>query len=924
MANAYSQLATFNPPVSANNLQLDMMVLSNMQQNYDANVARVDAIIEQYGNIPLKRGKDRELLANNINTALTEVNKVSKMALTDANVSRKIGQTMKAALTPYIMEQAQISMQIDSFNNSISKKREKNDGTYSDINYTDALEQAGVKQYMEGSIDQIGSLNYVDYVDVNKALLDPLKSWAKDFGAETYIERSESGIEGISVVKEGKRLSDSSIKQQLEMLYQSNPNLQKQMQINSRQTFKGYSDDEFKSMYESKVGQIEKSVEAQKSEIRLKMGNYSKDSETYKLGESMIEGLDNDLAEYKKPLTTGEFNRSAIEFYNYKNDFFNSVANTYTYDRVEKENYDDTLFNASKKLLDLDIKQQTLDLKKKESLGVDVYGNPVGGTTTIGDITPEKEDTKYRQLTAGYEEEFMQLNAELTQIYGTSYSSKSEADKLKFIQTLDEVTGEISINNSTLSADLIERALKFNKKQREIGEYRTQIENELKPIAVEMYNDIVKGRGNISTQNLSTTLPNTVKILSSGKTFEQLTPENQRVVLAEMALSSANYLAENDEDKEDWVVLYDNYKKYLPKDTPRVVGDSPWEGVKKVFSGLGNAIANEFEGGLSDIFTWPVQGRDAALMNQGKRNYNRVKAAKEAVSGLVELDSWQRSFITPDRDISNLQADEIGGTKSMTARYKERMSAAKSKLSSYKDSINTQRTVSKTVSFNPDSKSDKYGVEVLTNVIRSRGVNPVKGGLFSVTTQGDNYVIDFQHIPQGGKRTDITTSQVSIPISQAPEYMKTILNTDVSNVDLSGFSPTYTIPKTTTEKVNTINNFTKSYGNKMPEEALMNVSMGRGFTSKEEFLQQYGSRIRTQEELDRANQLLNATYSSKVVTLPNGKSVVSLLMNGQDTGVSTEDKISRGGVNNISLYDVAAITTALTEDFIKTKLNGTN
>ena len=60
MANAYSERANFLGPVSSTNMQLDMMVLGAKQQAYDANIAKVDSIIEAYGNIPLLRDKDKQ------------------------------------------------------------------------------------------------------------------------------------------------------------------------------------------------------------------------------------------------------------------------------------------------------------------------------------------------------------------------------------------------------------------------------------------------------------------------------------------------------------------------------------------------------------------------------------------------------------------------------------------------------------------------------------------------------------------------------------------------------------------------------------------------------------------------------------------------------------------------------------------------
>src|SRR5690606_21156253 len=142
MANAYSQLVQYNAPHNPVNLALDAAVLGSLQKSYDANVAKVDAVIEAYGNIPLLRQKDKEQLANNINTMMTQVNTFSKMDLTNSDSVRQIQQSMKSALTPELMKQAEYAVKLNSFNDTVAKKRDKGDGTYSDANYQYSLDQA--------------------------------------------------------------------------------------------------------------------------------------------------------------------------------------------------------------------------------------------------------------------------------------------------------------------------------------------------------------------------------------------------------------------------------------------------------------------------------------------------------------------------------------------------------------------------------------------------------------------------------------------------------------------------------------------------------------------------------------------------------------------------------------------------------------
>ena len=62
MANAYSVARQYNQYQDTMDLGFVNQVLATKQGQYDANMAKVDALIESYTNMPLVRAGDKEQL----------------------------------------------------------------------------------------------------------------------------------------------------------------------------------------------------------------------------------------------------------------------------------------------------------------------------------------------------------------------------------------------------------------------------------------------------------------------------------------------------------------------------------------------------------------------------------------------------------------------------------------------------------------------------------------------------------------------------------------------------------------------------------------------------------------------------------------------------------------------------------------------
>lgn len=163
--------------------------LKLLNQALAANQGRYDDGLQKYQNnlAQLKvqenlllRDEDKLRFSQNVQGLIDEVNKSGKINWAKSGLTNKINTYTNLAIDDYTLDQIGISQSIRNFDAEMQKKREKNDGSYSDTNYAFAKEQAGVQQYLSGvdsqgnKVDRIGTLSYTNYIDVNKKLNDQI------------------------------------------------------------------------------------------------------------------------------------------------------------------------------------------------------------------------------------------------------------------------------------------------------------------------------------------------------------------------------------------------------------------------------------------------------------------------------------------------------------------------------------------------------------------------------------------------------------------------------------------------------------------------------------------------------------------------------------------------------------------------------
>lgn len=927
MANAYSERANFLGPVSSMNHQLDMMVLGAKQQSYDANIAKIDSIIETYGNIPLARAQDREMLASNINQMLVEVNSVSKDALTNPNTVRSMQQVMKGALTPEIMKQSAITRQKMDFDTKVAKKREKNDGTYSDGNYQDALDQSNWEAYMRGETNDINPLHYNDYVDEGKVLRDAVTSWGEKFGYETVIDASATGTSGITLMSKGKKLSSEKVSGFIESVISSDSKLQTQIGINSRLSFRGMSDDQVKDMYTKNLKDFESNTQTSVLEAEALRNNYGKDTEDYKYYDTRIKQLKGSLESMKAPLE-GNFNRRAVQQGMYTNNLIRGFADNYSYDRIESYDFDTTFFDADMKIQDMQLKQEANALKREANnltQGLDAQGNPLRpGVVTEEDPGLKDEGTAVDTLLKGYDSDFKEIDNQLTTELGTEYSSKSLREKMRYINTLNDISSEFDINNSSLSHATLDKVASFQKRAKEVGEYKASVTKNLTPILKENYDLLLQGGNSVNLNSLSATMPNTAKVLRNRTDYASLSANEKRLVDAEIAKSTVDFLVTSKEDKQDWQLFQGELnKKLTPEERTAIqrTGGEKYSTVGGVARYGREAVGNVLGAAgtaISSAYNFMAGNAEQArrIYNDGEREYME---ATERQSQILSDTYNPFTVFVNDRNLGNMQGGDIRSDRSLTDRFNTSMSTHRDAMKPKRDAIKSQRQVNNIITLNPEVKKDKAVVADIDSIVRSQNVIPKKDGNYSMKMSGNNYIFTVDVESGTGKDKVTIPTPVTIPAEQVPTSIKNVLSNVKAPATPSDQGFKYKIPTDSESKIDTTTRFLNSFGPGAPAGALDNIYTGKAFKEAVELLEPYQYKLKTQEQIAYANSLVNSDYTSKVITLPSGKTIVDLRRDGKSTGLTSE-RFVRDGISNGNSYTFASMTAALAEEYINENL----
>jgi len=729
MANSFSvpqSMGTWVPPI---NINLVNTALATQQGKYDYHVAKIDSLIKEFSSIDLIRPEDKKYLSDRIDGVLGVVNQTQKKNMASGSVSRDIEQYIGTAIDEEVLNQASNSARIRGFEQTVAQKREKQPELYSDINYSYALKQAGVEDYLNGKdksgkkVDTVGKLNYQDYYDVDKNLTGELEKWAKDYGFTKYFDEDKTNPYYIKTTT-GERLTPDAIENFYSSKLLSDPKLVSQMRMNADYSYSGMSDEVFKSNYTTEVNNKKTELSSVIAKLQEQKKNLSPGDESIKQIDDRIAGYNEIVATYDKDLSNPNFNREQKQLEIYSNGLLSSYQKNFAQDKVTAIDYDDTPM----KVAEFQMKVDEYNKKKlAQTTGVGVGNEYNAGIPTPPDELPDVFTQQEQEFTKSFKDidSYLKENNE-------AYAKGTDDEKKAIRNEITKNVLKENVGAQGYSSELSTLADNYWQQSQTYTKALSTMNNAVSTEIEKDFNGMLSSKQNINLENLSDTLPVTAKLLADNHTkdFRSLTKEQQNRVRLEMASNLKEYVAKDDIEKkhlQNYITTID--KDYKAPQAPSISG-SLWTGLKSQGQNVLNTTRNIGEAFFVDPFR---NAEDYKLSNENAAN-RREAQMNQFNNGAKEFTKAINSYFTNDQNLSNIQSDEISLSqgKTLTDSWSRRYEVAKKLVTESLQDNQTDLVPNTGIAFSPDVDLDKPITKALQALVTARGGRPEKGTTFKV------------------------------------------------------------------------------------------------------------------------------------------------------------------------------------------------
>ena len=175
MSSYLSQPYQIQQPQESVNVQLVGQTLNNLQTRYDTNKAYVDQTLAKYKMLRGLSTSDNEYTAAKVSEAEAVMKEYSRKN-GDLSLSTNRDSLLSALdgvyNDPIVQNAIQNKAVYDKYNTEVSKRKEKGDGSYNDLNYQYGLAKGGVNDYMQGKTKKLSNLSYTPYTDYKKTTME--------------------------------------------------------------------------------------------------------------------------------------------------------------------------------------------------------------------------------------------------------------------------------------------------------------------------------------------------------------------------------------------------------------------------------------------------------------------------------------------------------------------------------------------------------------------------------------------------------------------------------------------------------------------------------------------------------------------------------------------------------------------------------
>jgi len=540
MASAYSTPKQFDNYVEPVNLELVNFVLGSKEQKFNYNIAKVEQTLQDFGQLGLVRDKDKEYLSDRVNTMLTQMGDITNADWSDSNIERQISSGIRGSMDEKVRGDIQKSRNYTSYMKNVQAAKERNDGSYNDINFAMGLKNAGADKWRNGQTDSYDTskLNYMPYVDYTTKMNEVIKDRIKTHGTKVVVPVPQGDGTTVNVTKEV--LTPDTIR----TLWKANmtPEMQRQMQMEADYKYGG-QDENFQAdvitAYRENTVTEQKQTKQNLDKLNLELKGTSDEREKALL-QQKIEYLDSEHKGLTEELESDISYKKA-----YLDSYFKGtrekIVDANAFDRKTdiELNYD--------ALKVLKLKRDILKADKTEAeLASETYAKTTD-PTILADKASETVFERTERTMKSSVDEFsvaMTQNTNFKESYDITleeFNAKSQEERRELAATAMKklVDGKIDLDARVYSGAEINAAKKYAANKGVFDQVNTDIKTTTDEITKKTYEAITNGVNNNSINVGNIRIRAIKNAVTSGKKFEDLDPDEQnafRVAIIDEAI----------------------------------------------------------------------------------------------------------------------------------------------------------------------------------------------------------------------------------------------------------------------------------------------------------------------------------------------------------------------------------------------------
>lgn len=365
------------------------------QQKYDANKEKINQTVSAFTNMDILRPQDKEYLANRISTITNTVNSSGDRDLSQGAIADDILQTVQGVANDPIVQNAIVNTaKYKQFEAQTQQIRDKKPELYSDVNYSYALANAGVDQYLAGQTNSIGDLKYTNYTDVTTTALKKIKE-LKDLRGKQVIETPDPQNPGQMIKRSIDGLTDQEIFEYIPNIL--SPEESKQLDINGWSKYSGNlqaAQKNFNSYRTELFSNIDENIE----NYTAVLNSSTATTQQKKSAQSAVDAYKRQREQTDAQLSGVNINNPAsIGSFLERNSWLQGIATMAKAGESVEISKDEYYFakagleldiakeERQKQMFGVDYEQKLLNIAKTQrELGVDAQGNPI---TSPGAVT---------------------------------------------------------------------------------------------------------------------------------------------------------------------------------------------------------------------------------------------------------------------------------------------------------------------------------------------------------------------------------------------------------------------------------------------------------------------------------------------------------------------------------------------------------